>query len=88
MKQLEIFLGERRKIWLEISSTDDTTFLIRNASYELKKHRTVEDSGECTIDGYQVIALIQPQEKGQYQLIYSYEIGGEILKEDVTINVE
>lgn len=87
MNKLNFLLGEKRKIWLEITSTEGSAFLIRNAKYELKKHGKTEIEGDCQVVDHTIITTVQPQETGQYSLIYTYEIGGETLKEEVIIIV-
>ena len=86
--RVKFLMGERRKVWLEISCNADQSFIIRNATYELRKYGNILDSGECTIDNHMIIAMIQPPENGQFNLIYSFEIGGELLKEEVVVTVE
>lgn len=90
MNRLKFILGEKRRIWLEITTSDKDSenFMIRNAKYELRLRGEEEAAGECTVQDHQIIAVVQPQQKGQYELIYTFQIGDEILKEDVTIIVE
>lgn len=88
MSKLDFILGERRKIYLEITSTDDADFLIRNATWEITKYNETLEQGECTIDGHTLVAMVEPDDRGQYSLIFTFEIGGELLKESVTINVK
>ncbi len=86
--RLNFILGEKRRVWLEISSADGAAFVIRNATFELVKYGEVTAEGECEINEHIVIATIQPAARGEYDLIFSYEIAGEIIKEKVVVSVE
>lgn len=88
MNAVKFLLGEKRKVWLEISVVDNADFLIRNATFELEKYDKHLDQGECTIDGHTIIAFVNPPERGQFDLIFTFEIGGEIVKEKVVVTVE
>lgn len=88
MECLNFILGERRKVWSEVTCNDGAPFVIRNATYELKKYDKIVDSGECFIDNHVVNVMLEPPEKGLFCLIFSFEIGGEIIKEKVEVKVE
>ena len=88
LMHLYFLLGEKRRIWLEVSSHEGDAFVIRNAAYSLERYREVIDTGECVIDEHNIAAMVQPPERGEYNLIFSFEIGGEIMKEKVVVVVE
>ena len=86
--RLNFILGEKRKVWLEISSNDGSAFTIRNATFELQKYGETTAKGDCDVNEHIVIATIQPAERGEYDLIFSFEIAGEIIKEKAVVSVE
>lgn len=88
--ELEFLLGEKR-LWVEVTSDIDQNFIIRNAKYELVKcgfgEYETEDSGECTVDGHTLRTTIEPKETGKYSLIFTFEIGGELIKKKTKVTV-
>lgn len=86
--RLFFLLGEKRRIWLEISSHEENAFVIRNAAYSLERYHEIIDTGECVVNEHNIAAMIQPPSRGEYNLIFSFEIAGEIMKEKVVVVVE
>lgn len=87
---MDIDLGEKiyiRSI-VKPKCEQDLPFSIRLARYELlKRDGTLEDSGECNINGHEIEAMISPQEAGKYRLKYIYEIADEIWVDNIELRV-
>lgn len=88
MKTLDFILGEKRRVYLEISSIDLQDFTIHDATYVLSLRDIFEDKGNCRIDNHVISVLIQPKHRGGYILSFEYDIGDEIFKEDILVKVE
>lgn len=85
---LNMELGERRRVYLEISLGTSEPFTIRNPVYELTVGDTVEATGKCEIqDEHTLICLIEPKKRAYYNLIYTMEIAGEVIKQKVLVYV-
>lgn len=88
MKNVIFIQGEKKEVRIEVTSTQGDPFTIRNATYELyDAKRDMESDGEATVAGDEIYALIEPQKKGEYRLIYTYEIAEERLKTLIHITV-
>lgn len=88
MKTLDFILGEKRRVYLEISSIDLQNFTIHDATFKLSLRDALEEEGNCRIDDHVISVLIQPQHRGGYILQFEYDIGDEIFKEDVLVKVK
>lgn len=93
---IEMILGERRKIPLVVYLSDRKTFTITSASYLLQNKKTgeTEATGTCTTFSdndesivWNVVCEIQPEQLGVFDLTYTYYVGTEVLKERVTVRV-
>jgi hypothetical protein len=85
---MEFILGEKKEVKIRITSTTNDPFAIQSASYELlKRGGTIVDEGQCEIHENILRALIQPKESGSFILYFTYSIANEILKSDVSIEV-
>ena len=87
-KTLDFILGEKRRVYLEISSIDLQNFTIHDATFKLSLKDALEEEGNCRIDDHVISVLIQPQHRGGYILSFEYDIGDEIYKEDVLVKVK
>ena len=85
--KLVFLLGEKRRVYLDISAIGDLDFTIHAGSYKLICSGNVEASEDCVIHGHTLSALIKPQKRGRYDLRFQYEIGDEVFKENVEIEV-
>lgn len=58
-------------------------------TYELKKYENseVEDSGAGNILEHMIDIVIEPKERGKYQLKFTYRIADEILIETIGVDV-
>lgn len=85
---MKFILGEKREVKINISSTTNDPFTIRNATCDLiKRIRGTKRNVDCTIEGTEISTLIQLQEDGSYILEFTYEIANEILKANIPIEV-
>jgi len=87
--RIVIFIqGEKKEVRIEVTSTQEDPFTIRNAIYELYDAKGgTESNGDAMVSGGEVYAIIEPQCKGEYRLIYTYEIADERLKTAIHITV-
>jgi len=81
--------GERRHIQFLIHSCKDENFQIADCDYELKKYGASEpeDSGSGNALDHMIDIVIEPKERGKYQLKVTYRIVDEILIETVGVDV-
>lgn len=90
----KINYGETRMIYLDLVQEDFEINPPANPCWELTEYETgrVESSGICTTEaiehGYTLYALITPQHKGIYRLIYSFGVGQELRRPCMIINVK
>lgn len=79
--RVQMDLGERihLKSVVKPKCEKELPFVIRTAKYELWDSQGIlEDSGECTINGHEIDAVIQPQKDTTYKFKYIYEVADEI----------
>lgn len=90
MDTLNFELGERRRISLKVWINGADSFALSAPVWELKK-QVKESSGTCeaTQDGaaWVLVAEVQPKQKGQYELQFTFNVGTEIIKKSARINV-
>lgn len=73
-------LGERFHIRSVVKPVceEEIPFSIRSAKWELyDSEKNLEASGECTINGHELDALIEPKNTGRYTFKYIYEVADE-----------
>lgn len=87
LQKLEMLAGERRRIYLEVSASDNAPFTIHNPSYEFCRYDDIVETGGCELEDHTLIVLVNPTASGLYRLKYTYEIAGELLKEIVEVRV-
>lgn len=82
-------LGEKKYISFEVKSREGKKdFIVRACEYELYKNGEIESYGEGEIDGHTISVLIEPKTAYKsYNLIVTYSIASQILKEAVPIEV-
>ena len=87
--QVIIDFGETRHIMLEVVSIKNDEFVISSASYVLRNEQTGEDetAGSCNIIAHLIDTVIEPKERGEYQLIVTYKIADETLIDAVKVVV-
>ena len=84
--QVIIDFGETRHIMLEVVSIKNDEFVISSASYVLRNGKD-ETAGSCNIIAHLIDTVIEPKEKGEYQLIVTYKIADETLIDAVKVVV-
>ncbi len=87
MQKIHFYSGEERHVRILIHATNGEPFQIREASWELKRGRDPEASGDCIIDGTVIDAKIQPQIRTTYQLYITYKVADETLIECIEVEV-
>ncbi len=88
--EMNIDLGEKIHIRsiVKPKCEQDIPFAIRDARFELiDGSGLMEDSGECSITGHEIDALIAPQKPGSYRLKYIYDIADEIWVDNIRLRV-
>lgn len=73
--------GEKIHIRSEVKPKceEELPFSIHSARWELWNPDSVlEQTGECSINGHELDALVQPQKTGTYKFKYIYEVADEI----------
>ena len=94
MDRVNLKLGEKRYVMIEVRSCNNQPFEIVKASYKLSTSTEVEDSGECEINQVDdktvvLMALIQPRAKGTvYSLEFTYQISPETIMYRVLVGTE
>jgi hypothetical protein len=86
---MKFILGERKEVSIRVSSKKTDPFVIRNPRFSLVKSVTGSEvaAGTCTLMDKEISALIEPLSVGGHTLIFMYEIGNELLKASVSIQV-
>lgn len=84
---VEFILGESKYIDFTVTSATNEQFVIAAASYQLKDGSTVIASGQCSIDGTTISALLTPAVRGRFALEIAYTIPPETRKARVYVNV-
>lgn len=75
--------------YVEASRCIVDEFVISSASYVLRNEQTGKDetAGSCNIIAHLIDTVIEPKEKGEYQLIVTYKIADETLIDAVKVVV-
>jgi hypothetical protein len=91
MNDKTIILGERRIVSLEVWLNDGSTFQPENCTWQLLAGARAEDEGACELEQagsrWRLSCEIQPKQRLQYKLQYTFSMGTEIIKRSVTIKV-
>ena len=93
MDRVNLKLGEKRYVMIEVRSCNNQPFEVAKATYRLRCGLTEEADGDCEISQVNdktviLMALIQPQAKGAtYELEFTYQIPPETLIYPVMIKV-
>ena len=83
--------GEKREVTATITSKNpDETVVIADAHFELlkKSNNSVIQSGACEFTGNEVTVLLDLAEKGSYVLKITSNVGREVIKSKVLVDVE
>lgn len=87
IQPIEIFLGERRVVTVEISSCDSEPFTIRDPTYKFKLGDFVESEGVPIVQDHELTFILEPQRSGRYEVECRMEIGNEIIKRTLPVFV-
>lgn len=92
MDRMIFVIGERKYVRLFVCSFKNEPFYVRNAEYKLVSPAgKTEISGACEVtpveNGTNILVLVEPQEEGMYTLKIRCDIGKELLKKSVEIEV-
>jgi hypothetical protein len=87
MLQRDFLLGEKKYIKFKATSCDNAPVVITEATYKLFADNVLSDTGSCTVNGNEFMALIEPKEPGDYILEAEYTVAPEIRKVRVAIHV-
>lgn len=79
LHSLDMILGERRQITLELIPRNNDEIIISSANYLLVYGDIVESSGVPTIDGLELTVTVEPKKEGTYILEYHINIAGEVI---------
>lgn len=79
LHSLDMILGEKRQITLELIPRNNDEIIISSANYLLICGDIVESSGVPTIDGLELTVTVEPKKEGTYILEYHINIAGEIV---------
>ena len=93
MNEKKIFIiGERRVVTLKVWKSNATEFSVNNANWELSNSSGVESHGVCQVESdngaFLLSCEVQPEKIGTYKLTYSFNVGTEIVKRNVSIEVK
>lgn len=83
--------GEKREVTATITSKNpDERVVIASAHFELlkKSNNSVIQNGTCEIAGNEVTVLLDLAEKGNYVLKITSNVGREVIKSKVHVEVE
>lgn len=87
-KMLTMDLGEIRECIIAITSNNNDSFTIDNATYVFMKDNEEISKGDCTVRDHELYAIIEPKSAGVHRLIYTYNIANERLIDKIWINVK
>lgn len=83
----DFILGEEKYVKFKATSCDNAPVVITSATYVLYKGDEAVTTGSCTVDGSEFMALIEPDEAGDFVLEVTYTVAPETRKVRVAINV-
>lgn len=87
MQKIQFNKGEQRHVRCMIHAVDDAPFTIHSATWTLSYGETIEDSGDCKIEGHIIDAYICPSKSIRYVLRLEYVIADETLIENIEVAV-
>ena len=85
--QRDFILGEKKYVKFKATSCDNAPVIITDAKYILYADDVEYASGACIVDGNEFMALIEPEEIGEYTLEVEYTVAPETRKVRVAIHV-
>lgn len=89
--KLTFIEGEKREVTATITSKNpEETVVIASANFELikKSDNSVLQSGNCEIEGNEVTVFLDLTAKGSYVLKIASNVGREVIKSKVNVEVE
>nr|DAZ57965.1 MAG TPA: hypothetical protein [Caudoviricetes sp.] len=84
---LNMNLGERRVITVEITACDGGSFDIANPTYALIFKKEMVDSGVPLLEGHEMTVTVEPKIAGSYTLELKFEVASEIIVRKQIISV-
>ena len=92
MDEIILTLGEKRKLTMDVWLSTGEAFTLQNAEWKLTLQEVEESSGTCIVTAetgnhYHLVAEIQPEEKGVYNLYYEFNLGTEVIIRNVFVKV-
>lgn len=88
MNELNMLLGERRRVTVAITVVGESRFTIREPAWALRRSGRTVASGTPAVNGTSLICTIEPEQAGGYTLEFTFEIAGERLKKRLPVFVE
>ena len=88
IQPIEMYLGERRVVVVEVSSCDPEPFTIRKPTYEFKRGGEVEASGVPTLQDHELTITLEPKYSGMYTLECRMEIANEVIIRKLSVFVQ
>lgn len=79
IQPVEMFLGERRVVVVEVSSCDSEPFTIREPTYKFKRGDVVESEGVPIVQDHELTMTLEPKNSGRYEVECRMSIGNEII---------
>lgn len=79
--------GEVREVGIEVINQLGQDFSIDAAEYKIISNDQEAESGFPTIVGHKIITLFNAAKTGEYNIIFKYHIGPEILKAKIFVEV-
>lgn len=84
-------LGERRRVTMKVWLNDGASFTPTNATFRLLIGSVAEAEGSCELmaegNAWLLTCEVEPKQRRQYKLQYSFALGTEIIKRSVDIRV-
>lgn len=90
MEKINMILGEKRNISIEISDSENVPFTITESTWKLKSKdiNAVVDKGDGAVSDHIIRVTLEPKQKGEYFLEVIYNIANEILISRVEVDVK
>ena len=79
--------GETQALTFKASDPRISNFTIQSASYTITQKGVEIQTGDCTITGQSITALVTMDEIGFFDMVITYKIGQEVLKAMFVIQV-
>ena len=88
-KTLRMYKGEKRKLYVTVTSCDELPFQITDAQYEFWNcgMDMREAEGRCEVDNHTLGITICPAHTGMYKVVYFLKIADETVIQKILIRV-